>query len=277
MGGLGNQIFQIFATISYAIKSRNPFKFLNVETLGSGQTTLRHTYWNSFFSKFKPLFLMINLPQPIHVIREKDFTYNELPIYEMLNRDVLIYGYFQSYKYFQENYNQIYKMIGIDNMKSKLLNELYIPSEYLNNTISMHFRIGDYKKNQHFHPLATYDYYKRSLEHIKKVYPKTDFEVLYFCEDVDIDDVLEKIHILQNKFPEYKFIRGENMLEDWEQLLLMSCCHHNIIANSSFSWWAAYFNSWKDKIVCYPSVWFGPTANNDTVDLCPNEWIKISV
>jgi hypothetical protein len=72
-------------------------------------------------------------------------------------------------------------------------------------------------------------------------------------------------------------MRGDNTLADWEQLLLMSCCHHNIIANSTFSWWAAYFNSWKDKIVCYPSVWFGNIANHDTKDLCPEEWIKIQV
>ena len=88
---------------------------------------------------------------------------------------------------------------------------------------------------------------------------------------------MEKIHILQSKFPEYNFIRGENTLEDWEQMLLMSCCHHNIIANSSFSWWAAYFNSYTDKIVCYPSVWFGHSMNHDTKDLCPSEWIKIGV
>ena len=54
MGGLGNQIFQIFATISYAIKSRNQFKFLNLHQLGSGSTTVRYTFWNTFFSKFGP-------------------------------------------------------------------------------------------------------------------------------------------------------------------------------------------------------------------------------
>ena len=58
-------------------------------------------------------------------------------------------------------------------------------------------------------------------------------------------------------------------------MLLMSCCHHNIIANSSFSWWAAYLNNWTDKIICYPSIWFGPSAPNNTKDLCPKEWNKI--
>jgi len=58
----------------------------------------------------------------------------------------------------------------------------------------------------------------------------------------------------------------------------MSCCHHNIIANSSFSWWSAYINTHSNKIVCYPSVWFGPTMSyHNTSDLCPDEWTKIAI
>ena len=53
------------------------------------------------------------------------------------------------------------------------------------------------------------------------------------------------------------FIKLENGLSDWEEMLAMSLCKYNIIANSSFSWWGAYFNENKEKIVCYPSVWFG--------------------
>ena len=281
MGGFGNQLFQIFATISYAIKSRNQFKFLALEQLGGGgSSTLRYTFWKTFFSKLNP-FLIKELPVNIEVIRENGFQYNIIPIHTLLQKDVMISGYFQSYKYFQDNYATICKVIGLENMKVTLLKKINMSSDSLKNTISMHFRIGDYKKIQHFHPLATYEYYERALMHIKSVINPPDnnvrFTIMYFCEDVDIEDVLTTINKLQTVFPEYSFIRGENSLEDWEQMLLMSCCYHNIIANSSFSWWSAYFNSNEDKIICYPSVWFGPSANNDTKDLCPPEWVKIQV
>lgn len=273
MGGLGNQIFQIFATISYAIKSRNQFKFLNVEQLGGGSSTIRYTFWNTFFSNLKP-FLINELPT-LTVIKEEGFSYNEIPV--NTNKDIMLFGYFQSYKYFNDNYDTICRMINIDKLKETLLQKLNFTPGFLDNTISMHFRIGDYKKIQHVHPLATYEYYEGALSHIQQLKPDKNFTILYFCEDDDIIDVLETINRLREKFPQYEFIRGDNTLQDWEQMLLMSLCHHNIIANSSFSWWGAYFNSNPDKIVCYPSVWFGEVTSHNTKDLCPNEWTKIIV
>jgi hypothetical protein len=276
MGGLGNQLFQIFATISYAIKSRNKFVFLDLEKLGGGSTTIRYTFWNTFLSNLKP-FLIKELPKDIQVIRENGFPYNELPVYQMYNRNIMIYGYFQSFKYFQEHYEVICRMLGLGKKKDELILKLGLSNEILANIISMHFRIGDYKKIQEYHPLATYEYYERSLEYIREKKPSEIFTIYYFCEDTDIDDVLPTIQKLQTKFSDYKFERGIKELADWEQMLLMSCCHYNIIANSSFSWWAAYFNFWQDKIVCYPSLWFGPIANNDTKDLCPLTWVKINI
>ncbi len=273
MGGLGNQIFQIFATISYAIKTRNQFKFTNATSLGSGSTTVRNTYWNSFFSRLKH-FTTNEFPQ-LHIIREKDFTFNELP---MINpsQDIMIQGYFQSYKYFEPNYEIICRMIGLEQMKDELLKKLNYNLTFLNNVISLHFRLGDYKKLQLLHPIMKKEYYSRCLDFILKKYNKDEkFNVMYFCEDDDLNEVQITISYLSEKFPQLTFIRGENTLQDWEQMLLMSCCHHNIIANSSFSWWSAYFNSWADKIVCYPSVWFGDIANINTKDLCPLNWTKI--
>lgn len=274
MGGLGNQLFQIFTTISYSIKSRNVFKFLNVETLGGGSTTLRYTFWNSIFHKLK-IFLIDSIPQNIHIIRENNFTFNELPIYEMIGRDTVILGYFQSYKYFNDNYSIIYKLLGINDMKLNLLTKMNYDNDFLKNVVSMHFRIGDYKKVKECHPIMTKDYYLRALKFLEKKYTNVSFTIMYFCENEDYEEVNITIKYLEIQFPNYTFIRGENSLEDWEQMLLMSCCHHNIIANSSFSWWSAYFNNWNDKIVLYPSIWFGPTIQHNTKDLCPPEWNKI--
>jgi len=278
MGGLGNQIFQIFATISYAIKSKQKFNLLNVKQLGSGKTTIRYTFWDTFFSNLKP-FLINEMPSNINIIKEQNFEYNELPAMKLVYSDILLYGYFQSYKYFEENYTTICKLIGIEKMKNKLIEKLQINSIFLNNTIlnntiSMHFRIGDYKNIQHVHPLSTYEYYKSALTYIQNK-ESNKFNIIYFCENDDIDDVLTIVNQLIQDFPNFTFTKVDSSLDDWEQMLLMSCCYHNIIANSSFSWWGAYFNSNKDKIVCYPSKWFGDSVNNNTKDLCPETWVHL--
>jgi hypothetical protein len=270
MGGLGNQIFQIFATISYAIKSKQKFNLLNVKQLGSGKTTIRYTFWDTFFSNLKP-FLINEMPSNVNIIKEQNFEYNELPAMKLIYSDILLYGYFQSYKYFEENYTTICKLIGIEKMKNKLIEKLQV-----NNTISMHFRIGDYKNIQHVHPLSTYEYYKSALTYIHNKESDKKFNIIYFCENDDIDDVLTIVNQLIQDFPNFTFTKVDPSLDDWEQMLLMSCCYHNIIANSSFSWWAAYFNANPTKIICYPSVWFGPKMSDVIVtDLFPEEWVKI--
>ena len=285
MGGLGNQLFQIFTTLSYAIKSGNVFIFSDDTILGVGDN-IRPTYWETFLLKLKPF--TRNMFPKFKVIKEKDFTYNDIDLTEIKNQDVLLYGYFQSYKYFQNEFNTICKLINLVEIKNKLLQnrleEYAYTSGFLYHTVSMHFRLGDYKKLQEYHPLMTYEYYEKALEHIilesgliqnKLIQSKKTMNVLYFCEEEDIIDVLEMIDRMKEKFPTINFVRCSNDLEDWEQMLLMSLCKNNIIANSSFSWWGAYFNFNQDKIVCYPSKWFGPSLDHNTKDMCPDEWIAI--
>ena len=281
MGGLGNQLFQIFTTLSYAIKTGNVFIFSDDTILGVGDN-IRSTYWETFLLKLKPF--TRNMFPKFKVIKEKDFTYNDIELSEIKNQDVLLYGYFQSYKYFQNEFNTICKLINLAEMKNNLFqnkSECNYTSGFLYNTISMHFRLGDYKKLQDYHPLMTYEYYEKALECIiqqnKLTQNRKIINVLYFCEEEDIVDVLEMIDRMKEKFPTINFLRCSNDLEDWEQMILMSVCKNNIIANSSFSWWGAYFNLNQDKIVCYPSKWFGPSLDHDTKDMCPDEWIKIEI
>ena len=87
---------------------------------------------------------------------------------------------------------------------------------------------------------------------------------------------IKLIDILKKTITNCAFIKVTDDVEDWKQLLLMSACGNNIIANSSFSWWGAYLNTNPTKIVCYPEIWFGPKVTHDTRDLFPESWTKIS-
>lgn len=273
-GGLGNQLFQIFNTISYALTYKKSFCFFNYSLLGNNETTIRPTYWNTFFHSLNSY-----LVQPYAItckMFEKEFAYNMLP--NTFDNHVMLVGYFQSYKYFQEHYNTICNLIQLNTLQQDILSKMNLDINSFTHTVSMHFRIGDYKSLQECHPVMPYKYYEKACNHLQNVYSDESFTILYFCEDVDINDVDAIIRPLQKLFPKYTFVRGDQSLTDWEQMLLMSVCHHNIIANSTFSWWAAYFNRWPDKTVCYPSVWFGPKLlYHNTKDLCPPEWHKIRV
>ncbi len=281
MGGLGNQLFQIFATISYAIKSKNAFAFQNIEKLIFSNSTIRETFWTTFLSKLK-FCLIKEFPEDIILLKENGFMFNEIDNNQLMNKNTCLFGYFQSYKYFEEYYDTICDLINLDFQKKEVIVKSGLTEEYLNNTISMHFRLGDYKKLPNHHPILTYKYYKKCLqffETIKNISSElkmlTILNVLYFCEDDDVEDVIITINKLEKKFPNYNFIRASNLLKDYEQMLLMSCCANNIIANSSFSWWGAYFNSNPQKVVCYPNIWFGPACNHNTSDLFPLSWYKI--
>jgi Glycosyl transferase family 11 len=266
MGGLGNQLFQIFATISYAMKHRQPFKFLYKDFLHD-----RPTYWNTFLSSLK-IFTTFSVPK-FRLIRENGFKFQEIPGPNN-NENVSLFGYFQSHKYFEENWNTMLRLIRLEQQK-EAVKEQY--NHNYDNIVSMHFRLGDYKYKQDCHPLMKYEYYRNSVQHIIDRTENNKLKVLYFCEELDTEQVLIIINQLKEEFLECTFVKIDHEIFDWVQMLMMSLCRHNIIANSTFSWWGAYFNSHKDKIVCYPDVWFGPTlAKTDLRDLFPEMWTKIS-
>jgi len=267
MGGLGNQLFQIFATISYSMYIDTTFTFPSNHLLFN-KNNIRKTYWNTFLKNLQ-CYTIDDKPN-YFLIREKCFEYNQLP-YIQNSKNANLFGYFQSYKYFEYNYHNICNLIQLKKIK-KIVSEVY-PYNY-SNTISIHFRIGDYKMYSEKYELLKYEYYRNSLSYIKE---NTNCrEILYFCEKEDISEVEPIISLLKTDFPEFSFHKIDENIDDWKQLVIMSLCSHNIIANSTFSWWGAYFNSNRNKIVCYPEKWFCKNINYDLNDLFPYKWVKIN-
>lgn len=285
MGGLGNQLFQIFATLAYGIQYGRNVVLPYSKQLKTG--TVRNTYWDNFLSSLKDTHTVLKpgseytneMVLRFPAFQDSQFTYTPIP--RVHNKEFLLFGYFQSYKYFQDVQKDLFELIRLEKQQNLLIQKVALEFFYsfeIQN-ISMHFRIGDYKAIQDCHPLMTYEYYEKALKYIIDKRPTNQYQVLYFHEDVDTEDVEVIINKLKDQeiFSEIKFVRAHHNLDDWEQMLLMSCCTHNIVANSTFSWWGAYFNTLTDKVVCYPSKWFGPKLKHDTSDLFPEKWNKIII
>lgn len=282
MGGLGNQLFQIFTCASLAISNSLEYRFNTLtyskDKKNRDQNTLKSPLFYYFLdsenedeSKSHRM-QMEDLSREYMLINEREFSYNKIVIANK-SIDYKLYGYFQSYKYFDLYKKELFKQLNLPLYKKEIWKKSKLKST---NIISIHLRIGDYKNIQDCHPILPNRYFYNALKHMQKSIDSFEnYKIMYFYQTQDELDVNDSISYLKEFFTN-EFVPVNHSLEDWEQLVLMSCCKHNIIANSTFSWWAAYFNYNSDKKVCYPSEWFGPKLTHDTKDLCPNDWVKIS-
>jgi len=275
MGGLGNQLFQIFTGISYSIDNKTPFKIKfnkKDEVSPLDNISKRPTYWNNFLKTISA-FTYVELPN-LPVIKEREaFNYNKIPQFD---EDFIIFGYYQSYLYFDNNKHTIKRLLNIDKNREIIKNEhLEIFSDKM--PISMHFRIGDYVKASHVHPVLDIEYYKKALKVLYEKIPNFSekYYILYFFEEQDTNIVNAIISELIIEYSEIDFKACNVDIEDWVQMLLMSNCSHNILANSTFSWWGAYINTNPGKIVCYPEKWIN--THNKLIDLFPDNWNKIII
>jgi hypothetical protein len=266
-GGLGNQLFQIFTLISYSLREKHQYMLPYFSFCKR-----KNTYWDTLLVNLKENTIDYTNIQFSKRYLESEFFYKNIDSIDT-NSNLLLDGYFQSYKYFVNDYENICELIQLNQIKENITpiyNNLITNS---NTTISVHFRLGDYKNIQEFHPILTYEYYYKALKYLIK--PNKKYNVLYFCEEIDKDVVEFIIFKLKKQFVNINFIQCPFDIEDWQQMILMSLCNSHIIANSTFSWWGAYFNN-REKKVCYPSIWFGKKLqNNDLKDLFPNDWTEI--
>ena len=292
MGGLGNQLFQIMTTMAYAIRNKCVFLFpYDTKVMN------RYTYWDSFLISLKrfttdneqSLLKNMDLCNYIPKYLEPHFHYSTIPVF---GKNYFLQGYYQSYKYFDQEKSSIFKIIRIEDNQKLVKSEFpdYFVEDTKDNSviISMHFRLGDYKMLPNFHPVLPIEYYRKSIEYLFLKLPDTRFRILYCCEENDNAIVLQNIQYLKDCFEgvsyayKYKdmleFVKVSDDICDWKQMIIMSLCEHHIIANSTFSWWSAYLTIREDKIICYPSIWFGNNLQNNIVsDMYPTYWTRIDV
>jgi len=196
--------------------------------------------WESFFN-LKDCFGDILVK---NIYKEKSFEYSPIEC----STDCDLYGFFQSEKYFINNKDVIFSLFSPTK-----------PFSIRWNLCSIHVRRGDYLNLPKAYTHLGMDYYLQAMDIIKSE------RYLIFSDD---------INWCKRNFVGQQFVFAENNVAPID-LFLQSSCEHNIIANSSFSWWAAYLNKNPDKKVIAPTQWFGPDLPHNTKDLIPTSWTKI--
>lgn len=289
-GGLGNQLFQYALALS--LKKRKNTKVLlditfymdsfithgatkrsfildNFNIKDIEYTTDKNLVLkNSFTQKIRRLYERKFLPyyKNTYVV-EKDSGFDSL-IFEVKTTAYLD-GYWQSYKYFENIEKELRSNLILTTELSSDSDVLLSEIKKQQNSISLHIRRGDYvtKYNKLYYQISL-DYYTNSINFIKSKLANDSIKIYVFSDDID--------WCKQNiKINDSHYFVPNNQKEDFEDLILMSNCSHNIIANSTYSWWAAWLNSNQKKIVVCPKRWFNDSNNNFNTTIYPTSWNKL--
>lgn len=234
-GRLGNQMFQIAATLGTA--SRN-------------DTNAKFPVWepNHFFKR--DIDQSLQLSEITSIYKEPNYHY-DVPVYK---DGMDMQGYFQSSDYFDED---------LIRTQFEFIDDLGNPEwiKDADSSCSIHVRRGDYVYLEDYHPFPGKGYYEEAIEIIERA------ETSGF---IVISDDIPWCRTFFGDDPKFFYAEGQSVIED---LHLMSKCKHNIIANSSFSWWGAWLNTHTNKRVVAPKQWFGhKNAGANTKDLYETNW-----
>ena len=268
LGGVGNISFIVASTYALALDNNDKAVFsLKLSSI----THRRNEEWwfQTFFRKINRRNHKVKM-----IYKEPDFTFKKISYYP----DMGLKGYFQSSKYFDHRRNEIVELFT--DYKNDIINSLQLKLDLLpGKKISLHIRRADYINLQHTHNVLPIKYYENAVLTIKKKLDKDykNFTYLIFSDDIEWCKTqnflknLSNVHFVEDSDPLTK-----GPVEIF-QLYLMSMCEHNIIANSSFSWWGAYLNTSPQKIVIAPSKWFNSGGPQNWQDIYCKNWIKCPV
>lgn len=204
--------------------------------------------------------------QDVNVLEEKRFSFD--PSVLEVKGNIYLEGYWQSEKYFSAIRNILLREFTFKYEQDAKRREI---AEQIQKTesVSLHIRRGDYVLNDltnKVHGLCSIDYYNKAVNHIIQKIPNSHFFI--FSDDPSwVHENFKTDHPVT-------IVEHNEASTDSEDLRLMSFCRHNIIANSSFSWWGAWLNAYPGKIVISPKRWFNDPAL-DAKDIIPEGWLKI--
>ena len=195
--------------------------------------------------------------------------YKERPVDQYIfNRKIsamsfgFLKGYWQSEKYFKNAEGLIRQKLSFPEI-TDAVNKETLQRIQSSNSVSLHVRRGDYLTDGRACTLGL-NYYNAAISHLKE---KTKDLVFYVFSD-DIEWARQNVREASTVF-----INGNKGDKSYIDMQLMSACKHNIIANSSFSWWAAWLNNNASKIVIAPQIWMPDMKN--TRDLIPESWVQL--
>lgn len=284
IGGLGNQMFQY--ALAMALKKNfteeevkldiHCFKgyrkhqgfeidkvFGNKFNLASYCDTAKVAYPYFNFQSWR--FGSRILPNRRYMISE-DTTFRMMP-QAIINPNYKYYdGYWQHEEYFEDIHQDIVNAFKFKEFEDKRNKDLAIRLSD-NNSVSIHIRKGDYIKDRLFKGTCGIEYYQKAIDEInKKTVP-----ALFCIFSDDIHWCKENIEPLLNG-KETIYVDWNTGHENYRDIQLMTKCKHNIIANSSFSWWGAWLNNSNGKIVIAPKRWYN---TKEKVSPAANSWIKL--
>ncbi|MGT2429917.1 alpha-1,2-fucosyltransferase [Cupriavidus basilensis] len=206
--------------------------------------------------------------RPAYMLREASFTYDAR--IESATSPVYLDGYWQCERYFAPIADILRKELALkeplDAANSALAAEIASAGS---RAVSLHIRRGDYVKNAHtaqYHGVCSLDYYRAAVKHVAERVGSPHFFV--FSDDHEWVQANFDIGYPTTLVQVNGADRGVC------DMALMKACAHHIIANSSFSWWGAWLNPSRDKIVVAPQCWFSG-ASHDTSDLIPGTWVRL--
>ncbi len=185
-----------------------------------------------------------------------------------LGAQAYVHGYWQSERYFAEQACALRRSLQFRHAPSPD-NERWLDRIGKGTSVSVHIRGGDYlsnAQNRRIYAACGPAYYRAALDHLRAACDGARFFVFS-------DDVAWARHCLADRLDAVEIVDHNRGGESWNDLRLMSHCQHHVIANSSFSWWAAWLGERPGKTIIAPRQWY--LAPGKDTDLVPERWLRL--